>query len=101
MLTSRIYQPGGTNGGHTYIRIGPWGFTQKMIELFLNDEPRIAELSTHTLGTIFQSKTKVTPTLVRDRPFDGTTGGLGCLFLLFRQIRLPAAAQDLRARVVA
>ena len=34
------------------------------------------------------------------RPFDGTTGGLGCLFLLFQQIRLPAAAQDLRARVV-
>jgi hypothetical protein len=38
--------------------------------------------------------------LARIGPLMGTTGGLGCLFL-FQQIRLPAAAQDLSARVVA
>jgi hypothetical protein len=53
------------NGGHTYICINPWGFTQRMIDLFLNDEARIGELGTHQLGEVFEPKVKVTPTLVK------------------------------------
>lgn len=50
------------NAGHTYICINPWGFTELMIRLFLNDEPRIAEISSHELGEIFDPPVAITPT---------------------------------------
>ncbi|CAN5466672.1 hypothetical protein BH09VER1_BH09VER1_26020 [soil metagenome] len=51
--------------GHVYICINPWGFAKKVFDLFLNDQPRIAEVGTHQLGVVQPALPPAAPVLVK------------------------------------
>ena len=42
-------------GGVCVICVNPWGWTQKMIDIWLADPARLEEQTTHRLGAIFAS----------------------------------------------
>ncbi len=57
------------NGGHTYICINPFEFTQRMIALWHADEARMAELTNHRLGEIMDLPPVVATTVAATDPY--------------------------------